>query len=155
MSIELILALYASVISTLMLFWRMFAYFNDRKTRLKVSHRMMTRVVAYDWGVDTNSQSRYLEIAVTNRGTATRYIERPLFRINKKVNGADTFTPFTQEEMAISYPRPIQPGQRIECAVPLEGIQEKLNEAKGATKVKSIIVDTHGKKFETKWLAVS
>lgn len=154
MKLELALSIYASVVATFVFIWRMYTYMNDRKSKLYVSQRLMNRYNIHTEGVDFESEQKMLEITITNKGTSSRYIERPSLKLNKKSSSGNIFSLWTRENMNIDYPRIIQSGERLEFSFPFEGLKDVLNNGNGATKYRAFIKDTHGNTFESKWIRI-
>lgn len=154
MNIELILSIYASIVSSLLLLWKIFTYFNDRKTIIKVDQKIVFRYSTTSYELIRGSEIELLVTTITNVSSHTVHIEKPRIKTNRKHGGSDTFTAYFREEMDINYPRVLSPGERIECSMPIEGIKENILKINKSNKIKSIVKDTRGKEFSSKWLEI-
>lgn len=155
MSLELVLSVYATLIATSVLFWNIYTYLNDRKARLEVNQQKIYQYAVNGQGGISQSHIEVLKVSITNKGKSERYIEKPLFEINGQNTQYNRFTTLTKVDINTTYPMTIKPGERKEYNVALESIKDEMIKAKGATKVKAIIKDTHGKQFASKWLKIA
>jgi len=150
MDYKLIVSIYAAIISTIVLIWRLYEFYYDRRGKFTVKIKRNTKFTYIGISLAGDGQN-YLTTVITNVGKTKRLIEQPSFIGNVKVEKKEhiNFLSFTN---IIKYPMTLDSGEKFEYDVPYETIDE-LKE-KGITKVKAIIRDTHGKSHYSSWFKI-
>ncbi len=92
---------------------------------------------------------QYVVATIVNVGKYKRKIERPGVRIDSKINGKRDFSFITLDDRTV-FPLFLEPGEKYEYLMPREGIDQEFKD-KGASKLRSIVRDTHGKTYKSNW----
>ncbi len=150
MDYKLIVSIYAAIISTIVLIWRLYEFYYDRRGKFTVKIKRNTKFTYIGNSLSGEGQS-YLTTVIINVGKTKRLIEQPSFIGNVKVENKKHFN-FLSITNIIKYPLILDSGEKFEYEVPYETIEE-LKE-KGITKVKAIIRDTHGKSHYSSWYEI-
>ena len=150
MDYKLLVSLYAAAISTIVLVWRLYEFYYDRRGKLSVKIKRNTKIP-----VSTNlkfgESQMFLTTTIINVGTTKRFIESPSFISNVKVNNQKHFN-FLSFTNVVKYPFSLDSGEKFEYEVTIDVIED-LKE-KGVTKIKAIIRDTQGKCHYSKWFKI-
>jgi hypothetical protein len=150
MDYKLIVSIYAAIISTIVLIWRLYEFYYDRRGKFTVKMKRNTKFTYIGNSLSGDGQN-YLTTVIINVGKTKRLIEQPSFIGNVKVENKKYFN-FLSITNIIKYPLTLDSGEKFEYEVPYETIEE-LKE-KGITKVKAIIRDTHGKSHYSSWYKI-
>ena len=154
MDYKLIVSIYAAIISTFVLIWRLYEFYYDRRGKFNVKIKRNTKYTYIGNSQSGNSQM-YLTTVITNIGKTKRLIEQPSFISNLKIDKKEHFN-FLSLTNIIKYPITLDCGEKFEYEVPYEAIEkvkEKVKE-KGVLKIKAIIRDTHGKNHYSSWFKI-
>ena len=150
MDYKLIVSIYAGIISTIVFIWRLYEFYYDRRGKLNIKIKRNTKIPVsanYKFG----ESQMYLTTTIINVGKPKRLIEQPTFMSNKKVDNQKHFN-FLSFTNIIKYPITLASGEKHEYEVTDEVIDEL--KAKGISKIKAVIRDTHGKSHYSKWFKI-
>lgn len=146
----MIVSIYAAIISTFVLIWRLYEFYYDRRGKLMVTIKRNTKV-AYMGNSKSGDAQIYLTTTIINVGKTKRFIEQPSFISNVKIDKKEHFN-FLSLTNIIKYPIALDCGEKFEYEVPYEAIEELKD--RGIQKMKSIIRDTHGKRHYSSWFKI-
>ncbi len=147
MDYKLIVSIYAAIISTVVLIWRLYEFYYDRKSRLEVKIRRNTKIPV-SANLNFGESKMYLTTTIVNVGKPKRLIEQPIFMGNKKVDNQKYFNYLSFTNVA-KYPIALDSGEKYEYEVANDVIEDL--KAKGISKIRAVIRDTHGKSHYSKW----
>lgn len=150
MDYKLIVSIYAAIISTFVLIWRLYEFYYDRRGKFTVKIKRNTKYTYIGNSISGNAQM-YLTTTIINVGKTKRLIEQPSFISNVKIDNKEHFN-FLSLTNIIKYPIALDCGEKFEYEVPYETIEE-LKE-KDILKIKAIIRDTHGKSHYSSWFKI-
>jgi len=150
MDYKLIVSIYAAIISTFVLIWRLYEFYYDRRGKLNVKIKSNTKVTYIGNSKSGNSQI-YLTTTIINVGKTKRLIEQPSFISNVKIYNKVHFN-FLSLTNIIKYPIALDCGEKFEYEVPYEALEEM--KEKGVQKMKAIIRDTYGKSHYSSWFKI-
>lgn len=146
----MIVSVYAAIISTIVLIWRLYEFYYDRRGKLDVKIKRNTKIpVSYN--LIFGETQMYMTTIIINVGKTKRLIEQPSFISNLKVNNKEHFN-FINFTNIVNYPVALDSGEKFEYEVTID-VNEELKE-KGVKKIKAIIRDTHGKNHYSKWFEI-
>ncbi len=150
MDFKLIVSIYAAVISTVVFVWRLYEFYFDRKSKLSVIIRQNTKIpVSSNFKIGESQM--YLTTTIINIGKQKRMIEQPNLLSNIKVDDKKYFN-FLSFDNVVEYPIALDSGGKFEYEVNNDVIEDL--KAKGITKIKAMIRDTHGKSHYSKWYKI-
>lgn len=137
------------MISFLGLFLGVRNRFSDNRKKLLVTHDLEAKI-----DITNLSQSQFshmdLNVHLLNVGKVPLFIKCPLVKLNKKVNGADTFQMIDFNNGGC-FPLKVEPGQPFKFNFPLRNFviefEDKLSKNE---KLRFIVYDTQGKVFKSK-----
>lgn len=150
MDYKLIVSLYAATISTIVLIWRLYEFYYDRRGKLNVKIKRNTKIPV-SAGLHFGDSQMYLTTTIINVGKTKRLIEQPGFMADKKVDNQKYFN-FLSFTNVIKYPISLDSGEKFEYEVTIDVIEDL--KKKGITKIKAFIRDTHGKSYYSKWFEI-
>jgi hypothetical protein len=151
MDLKLFLSIYAAIVSTVVFFWRLYEFYDDKKGKIKVSLAISNELPLYRNNT-LGEWATYLVATVTNVGKYKRMIERPQIKVDLKIKGKDVFSIINFDDQA-NFPITLEPGQKYEYKMPIATVNDSFR-AVGVTKVRSIVRDTHSKSYLSKWFAI-
>ena len=150
MDYKLIVSIYAAVISTVVLVWRLYEFYYDRKSKLNIRIRQNTKIPVSS-NLKFGESQMYLTTTIINIGKPKRMIEQPIFISNNKVDNQKHFN-FISFTNVVNYPIPLDSGEKHVYEVTNDVIEDL--RVKGVTKIKALIRDTHGKSHYSKWFEI-
>jgi hypothetical protein len=150
MDYKLIVSIYAAIISTFVLIWRLYEFYYDRRGKFTVKIKRNTKIT-YIGNSKLGDSQMYLTTTIINVGKTKRLIEQPCFISNVKMDNGP-YINFLMLTNIIKYPITLDCGEKFEYEVPYEAIEE-LKE-KDVLKIKAIIRDTHGKSHYSNWFKI-
>jgi hypothetical protein len=150
MDFNLNLSIYAAVISTIVFVWRLYEFYYDRKSKLSVRITQNTKIPVSN-NLKFGESQMYLTTTIINIGKPRRMIEEPIFLSNKKVNNQKYFN-FLSFSNVVKYPIALASGEKYEYEVTNNVIEDL--KVKGITKIKAVVMDTHGKSHYSKWYEI-
>lgn len=148
MDIKLFISLYAALISTIVFIWRIYEFVDDKRGKLKVSLKRQSQAIV-DQNNSIGQWQEFLVATVVNVGKYKRQIERPGVKIDAKIDGKNSFSFITFDDRT-KFPLLLEPGEKFNYLMPIKGIDCEFKN-KGASKIKSVVHDTHGKTYTSKW----
>lgn len=144
-------SIYAAVISTIVFFWRLYEFYLDRRGKLKIVTSYVSQLPVYA-NKNVGEFEDFLVVTITNFSKSKRQIEIPRFKGNKKVNGKQHFN-FLDFNTKVNYPIALDPGDKHLYKVNYNDIKNDLKNS-GITKIKTIVIDTYGKVYYSKWFEI-
>jgi hypothetical protein len=150
MDYKLIVSVYAAIIATFVLIWRLYEFYYDRRGKFTVKIKINTKYTLIGNSKSSKIQM-YLTTTIVNVGKTKRLIEQPSYKSNIKIDKKEHFN-FLILSNFIKYPITLDCGDKFEYEVPFEAIEE-LKE-KGILKIKAIIRDTYGKSHYSSWFKI-
>ncbi len=148
---QLVIALYAAVISTLVLIWRLIEFYFEKAGRIRVRLKYITQIpvsFSYELGVPV----LYLSVIITNFSNHRRSIERPSFQTDIMMENKNKFS-FIDFTDSTHYPISLDPGERREINYNKITIDEKFNKI-GVKKIRVFIEDTLDKSYHSNWISI-
>jgi hypothetical protein len=145
------ISIYAGVISTIVFLWRLYEFYLDRRGKLKISNSYMTQFPIYA-NQNIGKDETFFVVTVTNFSKNRRQIEVPRFKLDTKINGKEYFN-FVDLNTTEKFPKTLEPGDKYTYKVNSEVIESKLKKT-GVSEIKTIIIDTYGVKYYSKWFKV-
>jgi hypothetical protein len=148
-----LVAIYGALISTIALLWNIISAIRKSKAKLKVSANFGLRFLGDRLATPLGNQKPTLSVVITNTGSTTRYINRPFFKVSRKIDGESAFETLTPEE---TFPTKIEPGEVYKKTFGLESLNRDLfAKLKDKDSMVFVVTDTLGKTFASKPLKIS
>ena len=145
MDYKIIISVYAALISTIVFIWRIFEFYYDRKGKFTIRMNNVYKVPLLIG--DMTQGTSFLIIKITNISNNKRFIEEPTF-----ISDSKDYKNFNllKLDKTVNYPLVLEPGQTHEYSVNLNDliIELKIHQI---TKIKTILRDTHNKKYYSDW----
>jgi len=147
---QLVIAIYATVISTLVLIWRLVEFYLEKAGRIKVKIKLITKIAVFNNIL--GDRILYYSVEVTNFSNHKRLIERPRFKTDLLFDGENIFS-YIDFTDAIQYPLPFEPGEKREILYKKADIDEKFKRLQ-VKRIKAVIEDTLGKYYRSNWVSL-
>lgn len=149
LKLEDYLGIYAAIISSILLLWELFKYFNDKRSKMFITGGIRDSLPIDGYGRPMEWR-KFFFIEVTNRGNYPRFIHKPGFESDIK-DGNKYFSVIDMDDKK-KYPYPLSPGEVYSYFFDVEGLDEV--KAKGASKIKISVNDTNGKRYYSNWINI-
>lgn len=147
-----LVAVYGALISTIALLWNIISAIRKSKAKLKVSANFGLQFIGDRFATPLSSQKATLNVVITNIGPTTRYINRPFFKLSRKIDGESAFETLTPEE---TFPTKIEPGEVYKKTFGLESLNRDLfAKLREKDSMVFVVTDTLGKTFISKPLEI-
>jgi hypothetical protein len=150
MDYKFLISIYAATISTLVFIWRIYEFYHDRRGKLNIKIKKNTKIPV-SANLKFGESQMYLTTTIINIGKTKRLIEQPSFVSNIKVKNQEHFN-FISFTNVVKYPISLESGEKYEYEVTNDVIEEL--KAKGISKIKAVVRDTHGKSHYSKWFII-
>jgi hypothetical protein len=149
MNWQLGIALYAAVLSTMVLIWRLIEYYFEKAGRVKVVAFIRKMALLNKEHLQVSSYIN-IEIALTNFSKHNRLIEKPIIITDKTTDEQNKYSNlgFPKE---IIFPLKLEPGEKHKLLVEKVHYYEELKR-KGIKKIKISVTDTLNKTYKSKWI---
>jgi hypothetical protein len=143
MSTTLIISIYAAVISTFNLVWRIFEFYFDKKPRIKITCEFYPNFI-----IGPNQFTAIYQFTIVNISTKKRVINTIGHEYNtiKGVNHAS----FSQMPKR---PVPLEFGESLKYDVDYTDFDNTIEKSK-VSKIRLIVTDSIGKEYKSKWIKV-
>lgn len=151
MDYKLIISIYASVISTIVFVWRLYEFYYDRRGRLKITLKTVSKTPVNVAGIMGNLEI-FLIVTVVNIGKNKRHIEEPQFFSNSKIKKNKHFN-ILDFKKTKNFPISLEPGEKFEYPIPYSPLEDDFKE-KNITKIKALVFDTLRKKYSSTWFNI-
>jgi hypothetical protein len=145
------LSIYAAVTSTIVFLWRLYEFYLDRRGKLKISNSYITQFPLYE-NKNIGKGEVFFVVTITNFSKNKRQIEIPRFKLNTKIDGKEYFN-FVDFNATEKFPRTLEPGDKYSYKINSKVIKSKFKKT-GVSEIKTMIIDTYGKKYYSKWFKV-
>lgn len=144
-------SIYAAIVSTIVFFWRLYEFYLDRRGKLKISNSYITQLPIYS-NQNIGNDEIFFVVTITNLSKNKRQIEVPRFKLDTKINGKEYFN-FLDFNTKEKFPKALEPRDKYTYKVNFEVIEQNLKKS-GISEIKTIIIDTYGKKYYSKWFEI-
>ncbi len=160
-----IISIYAAIISTLVLLWRIYEFYSGIKGKISIfiNEMQVGNPISIETIPDTakiipDDLTDYdydfhdvVEIEILNNGRNKRAIEFPevLLRQVKNNRRERYFNPST---MAKNYPFQLEPGESYKIVIPLNHLKDW--DPNYALEIRCKIIDTYKKVYKTNWIKI-
>ncbi|OYX82294.1 MAG: hypothetical protein B7Y83_15250 [Flavobacteriales bacterium 32-34-25] len=141
-------SIYAAIISTIVFFWRLYEFYLDRRGKLKISNSYITQL-PIDSNQKIGNDVTFFVVTIINLSKNKRQIEIPRFKLDTKINGKEYFN-FLDFNTTEKFPKALEPGDKFLYKVNSKAIDENFRKT-GVSEIKTIIIDTYGKKYYSDW----
>jgi hypothetical protein len=145
------LSIYAAVTSTIVFLWRLYEFYLDRRGKLKISNSYITQFPLCE-NKNIGKGEVVFVVTITNFSKNKRQIEIPRFKLNTKIDGKGYFN-FVDFNATEKFPRTLEPGDKYSYKINSKVIKSKFKKT-GVSEIKTMIIDTYGKKYYSKWFKV-
>jgi hypothetical protein len=145
------LSIYAAVTSTIVFLWRLYEFYLDRRGKLKISNSYITQFPLCE-NKNIGKGEVVFVVTITNFSKNKRQIEIPRFKLNTKIDGKEYFN-FVDFNATEKFPRTLEPGDKYSYKINSKVIKSKFKKT-GVSEIKTMIIDTYGKKYYSKWFKV-
>jgi hypothetical protein len=145
------LSIYAAVTSTIVFLWRLYEFYLDRRGKLKISNSYITQFPLCE-NKNIGKGEVFFVVTITNFSKNKRQIEIPRFKLNTKIDGKEYFN-FVDFNATEKFPRTLEPGDKYSYKINSKVIKSKFKKT-GVSEIKTMIIDTYGKKYYSKWFKV-
>jgi hypothetical protein len=145
------LSIYAAVTSTIVFLWRLYEFYLDRRGKLKISNSYITKFPLCE-NKNIGKGEVFFVVTITNFSKNKRQIEIPRFKLNTKIDGKEYFN-FVDFNATEKFPRTLEPGDKYSYKINSKVIKTKFKKT-GVSAIKTMIIDTYGKKYYSKWFEV-
>jgi hypothetical protein len=98
----------------------------------------------------SNNSFSSIDINVVNLSEKTRYIKQPTFELNQKMN---RFMNFLDLDNPVKYPVQLNSGEEFSVYFNIDTIDKESLAKITANKFRIGLIDTHGKKYKSKWFS--
>ncbi len=149
MDIKLIISIYAAIVSTIVFFWRVYEFYDNRKGKLKVGLNIGSEVL-YQGSTKATDWQQYLYANIVNVSTHKRQIKRPAIEADREVNGRK-ISIIVSAEVTTNFPLPLEPGDIHSYKMPMDAIEKEYIK-NGVKKLRAVVTDTHGRSYKSNWL---
>lgn len=141
------ISIYAAVISTFVLLWKLFEFYHTNKGRLTLTTNVITQYITGN----THDKKTFLRTSITNTGNTKRLIQKPYVLTDLKTK--DKYRNFFTPGKIINYPIKLEIGEIHEDYIGIDAITQM--KKVGVTKIKIFVADTQGKKYKSKWFNIN
>jgi hypothetical protein len=147
-----LVAVYGALISTIALLWNIISAIRKSRAKLRVRVHFGLRFLGDRLATPLGDQKPTLTVVITNMGSTTRYINRPFFKVSRKIEGERAFETLTPEE---TFPTKIEPGEVYKKTFGLESLnRDLLAKLRDKDSMAFVVTDTLGKIFVSKPLEI-
>ena len=151
MDYKFLVSIYAAIVSTIVFLWRVYEFYIDRRGKLKITNGYVTQIPFYVNQEIGNTES-FFTVTITNHSKNRRQIEIPRFKLDKKLDKKEYFN-FVDFNSTEKFPKSLEPGDKYSYKVNSKVIENELKK-NGVSEIKTIIIDTYGKKYYSKWFKI-
>jgi hypothetical protein len=139
---------FSVAIAALSLSWNIFNAVKQNSSKITLDCSFQQQIL--ENGINVQVVEPVLSLSIVNHGQKSKYIERPFFKFNEKIDGYDTFIAVNLNKLQ-SYPVKLQPGARKEFKFDILSINDSIFEKNNKIKnLKVIAPDTYGKLYKSR-----
>ncbi len=146
---ELFLSIYASILSTIIFFWRMYEFYYEKNGNLKLKIEEKKQALVYS-NYEISEFEIIFMVYIINRGLRSRVIDKPKIQLDQPIEGKKFLT-IIDLESQITFPYQLEPGQKLEYPIPKDELRLKMKDT-NVTKFKVVVSDTLDKSYCSKWI---
>lgn len=143
MSTAIIIAIYAAIVSTIALAWRIYEFYFDKKGKLKIGYEFYPNFLIGDCKF-----TAIYEFTIVNIATRKRIINSVCHEYNTLKGGL--YSPIYQH---LKCPVALEFGENTKYEIDYADFDNLMEESK-ATKIRIIVTDSVGKTYKSKWVKV-
>ena len=148
---QVLLAVYAALMSTFVFLWNVRESLKKQKGNLKVSADYYMSFIADGFGNEIGGTHAIIRIKITNIGISKRFIECPAVEFKKGVCGVKIFKYAKMAELE-QFPLEIDTGDIYETEIELRSLVNNFTgefEIKNNDRFKILVSDTLGKEYRS------
>ena len=147
---ELVIAIYAAGISTMVLIWMLIEYYFEKAGRIKIVAIIMPRYKV--WADPTfDDPTQKLIVTITNFSKHKRLIESPNIVTDIRIKENKIFT-LENIDTCNNFPMALEPGEKKDFLYSKDVFYFWYKE-NGVKKIQILVTDTLNKSYKSKWIS--